>query len=128
MKPRSLFISEGSADGVDCHGYNRVIHGGRGVGGVVMKGIVSLSGYSGNGAFYALKFPPLIIKSLGVFNPSVHVGWHIQEPINLFEDFRVYGSPEVVNCGFDIESTFCCHDHKVHNKVICCFLSHSHGK
>ena len=100
VKPGSFVIGKGSADSINCHGYNGVIHGGRGIGGVVVEGIVSLDVYSGDGAFYALKLPPLIIKSLGILDPIVYVHRHVREPVDLLEDFGVYDSTEVIDCRF----------------------------
>ena len=99
-KPRSFVVGEGSADSIDYHGYDRVIHGGRGIGGVVAEGIVSLDVYNRDGAFYALKLPPLIIKSLGILDPIVYVHRHVREPVDLLEDFGVYDSTEVIDCRF----------------------------
>ena len=65
-----------------------------------MEGVVPLGGCSGDRAFYALELSPLIVKVLGVLDPIVHIHWHVREPIDLFEDFQVYSSLEVVDCGF----------------------------
>ena len=75
-----------------------------------MKGIVSLGCDSRDGAFYALELPPLVIKMLGVFDPIIHLCQQVRKSVDLFEDFRVYGSAEIVNCGLHIKSAFCCSD------------------
>ena len=54
-EPGSFVIGEGSADSINCYWYDGVIHRGRGVREVVVKGVASLSVYGGDRAFYALK-------------------------------------------------------------------------
>ena len=71
---------------------------------------VPLGGHGGDRVSYTLEFPPLVVETLGVFNPIVHACWEVWEPIDLFEDFRVYGSAEIVDCGFHVKFTFCCGD------------------
>ena len=42
IEPSSFYFGKGSVEYIDCHGYNRVIHAGRGIGGVILEGVVPL--------------------------------------------------------------------------------------
>lgn len=76
-KSGSFGLSEGSAECIDSHRYNRVVHIGKSIGEVILEGIVSLCYDCRYRAFYALEFPPLVIKALGIFDPIFDLGGHV---------------------------------------------------